>query len=159
METATLGQIGKIINWLDGVPRHTVQERMGAICASIRGTLTPEEVAEAEIKKVSSVWDAIVKVCDCSDITFTVPHKPQERGFQVRCWKGEHGRAQVDIGHIDKGTAKGQMLFETWMPERLEKFCTCCLKFQLQKIGIMVYGGEWVMETREGYDILIHKKP
>ncbi|MCX6715473.1 MAG: hypothetical protein NT077_00455 [Candidatus Taylorbacteria bacterium] len=154
--TATLGQITKILSLLEGIPSEQVQKVLesGYFASVIRTGDLEEERKRAERKMLARTWGLLGRFTDFEGVFITVPHDPcghrSDEGivYQLRCWEGKYGNPTK--GHIDGGVD----LFEVMLPEQL-KDCECCWKNTLNNLGLKVDDTEtteWVKEVREAKD-------
>jgi len=162
--TATLGQIQKILTFLEGIPSEQVQKviESGFFSDVIRNGELDVIAKQMEAKRLQEAWKLIGALTGFKDISITVPHvryryaESGEKGFQLRCWQGEHGYSNHTVGHVDSGTAKGKLLFETRISKKLDE-CQCCWLVQLQHLGLSFSGdseNEWVSENKGNFDII-----
>lgn len=150
--TATLGQITKLLSLLEGVPSKNVQKALesGLFASVIRKGDLDEAKKSMEQDKLKAAWNLIGRLTKFKGIIITVPHDPCEHRhhegnvYQLRCWEGKIGYPKR--GHIDGGVD----LFEVMLPAQLQE-CDCCWKETLSNLGINVhrsdsFEGEWVKE-------------
>ncbi len=154
--TATLGQVTKILSLLESVPSEQVQKVLasGYLASAIRTGDLEEERKRADRKMLERTWALIGRFTEFEGIFITVPHDPcshrSEEGevFQLRCWEGRYGIPKK--GHIDGGVD----LFEVMLPAKLPD-CECCWKQKLDSLGLEVHDTEtteWVREVRNAKD-------
>lgn len=158
--TATLGQIQKILSLLEGIPSEQVQEALesGLLANVIRsGELKNQK--QQERKMLEKTWALIGRFTGFKSILITVPHDRCEHRsdegvvYQLRCWEGKYGNPKR--GHIDGG----DQLFEVMLPEKLDELDWKCT---LRNLGINVNDTdttEWIKEVRESrggfnYDLI-----
>lgn len=160
--TATLGQITKMLSLLEGVPSENVQKALesGLFASVIRTGDLEEAKKRMRQEMIQGIWNALSRVTDgkFTGVTITVPKDPcghrSDEGiiYQLRCWGG--GRVGYPKrGHVDGGVD----LFEIMLPAPLED-CDCCWTNTLSHYGINTRGegmeGKWVKEvctsTRDG---------
>lgn len=152
--TATLGQITKILSLLEGIPSEQVQKVLesGYFASVIRTGDLDEERKRADRKSLEQAWRLIGRLTEFKGISITVPHDPcqhrQNEGvvYQLRCWdKGEIGYPKR--GHIDQGSAGISCLFEATLPEQL-KDCECCWsKLEVRRHHLQT-SQEFLIETK-----------
>lgn len=153
--TATLGQITKMLSLLEGVPSENVQKALesGLFASVIRTGDLEEAKKRMEREKVEAVWHSLARVTDgtFTGITITVPKDPcghrSDEGviYQLRCWSGgKVGYPQR--GHVDGGVD----LFEIMLPQPLRD-CDCCWPDDLSRYGINTRSegkkGKWMKEV------------
>lgn len=161
--TATLGQIQKILSFLNGIPSEQIQKviESGFFSDVIRNGELDAIAKRTQMDKVRAMWRIILTLTGGKDISITVPHVPLKGAesldkFQLRCWLGEHGYTDRTIGHVDSGSAKGKLLFEVYIPERICKQCRCCWEHELYGVGINLSDSDldWMCEDKGNYDIV-----
>ena len=158
--TATLPQVMKILSLLEGISSDQVQKVIES-GFFLKGELDAL-ARKVEAKRFQEAWQLIGTLTGFKDISITVPHVPYQyaesdkNAFQLRCWQGEHGHSGT-AGHVDSGSAKGKLLFETRISERLNE-CSCCWRSQLQCLGLNFDFNsnecEWICENKGNYDII-----
>lgn len=111
--TATLGQIQKVLTLLEGVPSEIVQT------AIENGTLAEAIQGKTRQVRLKNDWRLVSLTMRPEDIVVTRPHQPytypvvgKKSKYQVRVWKGTHGefKGQGHVSEVD-GT---HLLFETY---------------------------------------------
>jgi hypothetical protein len=160
---ATLGQIKKILSYLENVSSEDVQSRLPQISAAIHGNI----YRVRDIERVKGMWKMILAFTRGNDVRITVPHVPYKYAedrfnqFQLRCWLGEHGYTGGTSGHVDSGSAKGDLLFEVYLPTDLcnysEGWAHALMDVGIDVMGVSVSAGRngsWVLESRDKYDIV-----
>ncbi len=115
MNTATLGQIKKLLTLLDQIPTEQVQEALGS--AHLADVLN----CRMDQKLLRERWKLVCQTANPEDIVVTKPHEPatyfigtsRVTKYQVRVWKGSHGHFK-GCGHVSDGglSAGGPLLFE-----------------------------------------------
>ena len=114
--TATLGQIKKLLTLIENVPSDKVQEALGSPFLS--------EVLCGDLERVLLLdsWKLICLTANPEEIVVTKPHEVctyfnsdlRKLGrYQIRVWKGSHGYFK-GRGHVSDGgfSTGGPMLFE-----------------------------------------------
>ena len=105
--TATLGQINKILSFLEGIPSEQVQKviESGFFSDVIRTGQLDALAQQKEAKRLEALWKVIGLLTNFQGISITVPHEPYQHAnadqvykFQLRCWQGQHGSTDRTCG-------------------------------------------------------------
>ncbi len=144
--TATLGQIQKILTLLEGVPSEIVQ------IAFENGTLAEAIQGKTRQVRLKNDWRLVSLTMRPEDILVTRPHQPDtyhsvagKKGkYQVRVWKGTHGD-YISLGHLSE--EGGQLLFETY--ENIPQTSATHPTYEGEMNEEMFPGYEWEKETLE----------
>lgn len=148
--TATLGQIQKVLTLLEGVPSEIVQT------AIENGTLAEAVQGKTRQIRLKNDWRIVCLTMEPEEIVVTRPHEPctyysvagKGGKYQVRVWKGKHGHFK-GRGHVSDGgfSQGGPLLFETYedIPQTSAKDPT--YEGEMQNIEGTFPGYEWQKET------------